>query len=95
MRGQWCQDAVELGPGADAGLAEYLVQVVVDGAFADVQAGGACSPAPGAARTAAGGEARDRPAEGAARPVNREPQLLLQTGVVAGIPRLRAGEDVK
>ena len=42
--------------------------------------------------TAAGGEARDRPAEGAARPVNREPQLLLRTGVVAGIPRLRAGE---
>ncbi len=40
VRGQWCQGVVELGPGADAELAEYLVQVVVDGAFADVQAGG-------------------------------------------------------
>src|SRR5215470_15289037 len=40
VRGHWCQGAVELGPGADAELAEYLVQVVVDGAFADVQAGG-------------------------------------------------------
>jgi hypothetical protein len=34
---------VELGPGADAQLAEHLVQVVVDGAFADVPAG---RPAP-------------------------------------------------
>jgi len=40
VRGQGCQGAVELGPGVDAELAEYLVQVVVDGALADVQAGG-------------------------------------------------------
>ena len=31
---------MELGTGADAELAEYLVQVVVDGALAEVQAGG-------------------------------------------------------
>src|ERR1700758_4177950 len=39
-RGYWCQGVVELGPGADSELAEHLVQVVVDGALADVQAGG-------------------------------------------------------
>jgi hypothetical protein len=38
--GQWCQGVVELGPGADAELADHLVQVVVDGTLADVQAGG-------------------------------------------------------
>ena len=36
MRGHWCQGTAELGPGADAELAEHLVQVVADGAFADV-----------------------------------------------------------
>src|SRR2546421_9595007 len=55
VRGQWCQGVVELGPGADAELAEYLVQVVVDGAFADVQAGGGVR----------GGQAPPRPGGGA------------------------------
>ena len=55
-------------------------------ANADVNA--AISIAAGHAVTARGGD-------GAARPVNREPQLLLPSGVVAGIPRLHAREDVK
>jgi transposase len=48
-----------------------------------------------AARNIAAGHAvTARGGDGVTRPVNREPQLLLQSGVVAGIPRLQAGEDV-
>jgi putative transposase len=48
-----------------------------------------------AARNIAAGHAvTARGGDGIARPVNREPQLLLPNGVVAGIPRLQAREDV-
>ena len=58
--------------------------------------GYACNADVNAARNIAAGHAvTARGGDGVARPVNREPQLLASSpDVVAGIPRLQAGEDV-